>query len=93
MTTIDADGRLKFGIFLAPFHPEGQNPTLALERDLSQFALGNVSEADDASEQLAGVGPQRAGAHEQEKVAAIGIRHGGFEAAHLLPAGNGIENA
>jgi limonene 1,2-monooxygenase len=25
---------LKFGIFLAPFHPVGQNPTLALERDL-----------------------------------------------------------
>ena len=34
MTTIDADGRLTFGIFLAPFHPVGQNPTLALERDL-----------------------------------------------------------
>ncbi len=34
MTTIDAGGRLKFGIFLAPFHPVGQNPTLALERDL-----------------------------------------------------------
>ena len=34
MTTIDATGRLKFGIFLAPFHPVGQNPTLALERDL-----------------------------------------------------------
>ena len=27
-------GRLDFGIFLAPFHPVGQNPTLALERDL-----------------------------------------------------------
>jgi limonene 1,2-monooxygenase len=25
---------LSFGIFLAPFHPVGQNPTLALERDL-----------------------------------------------------------
>ena len=24
----------RFGIFLAPFHPFGQNPTLALERDL-----------------------------------------------------------
>ena len=34
MTTIDATGRLRFGIFLAPFHPVGQNPTLALERDL-----------------------------------------------------------
>jgi limonene 1,2-monooxygenase len=28
------DTRLRFGIFLAPFHPPGQNPTLALQRDL-----------------------------------------------------------
>jgi len=34
MTTVDAAGHLNFGIFLAPFHPVGQNPTLALERDL-----------------------------------------------------------
>src|ERR1700683_4994700 len=34
MTSIDADGFVRFGIFLAPFHPVGQNPTLALERDL-----------------------------------------------------------
>ncbi len=26
--------RMKFGIFLAPFHPVGENPTLAMERDL-----------------------------------------------------------
>jgi limonene 1,2-monooxygenase len=26
--------RLKFGIFLAPFHPLGEDPTLALDRDL-----------------------------------------------------------
>ena len=26
--------RLRFGTFLAPFHPAGQNPTLALQRDL-----------------------------------------------------------
>jgi limonene 1,2-monooxygenase len=25
---------MRFGIFLAPFHPAGENPTLALERDL-----------------------------------------------------------
>src|SRR5690606_34483296 len=25
---------MRFGIFLAPFHPNGQNPTYALERDL-----------------------------------------------------------
>ena len=29
-----AHAGLRFGIFLAPFHPVGQNPTLALERDL-----------------------------------------------------------
>ncbi len=34
MTTLDAPDDLRFGIFLAPFHPVGQNPTLALERDL-----------------------------------------------------------
>jgi limonene 1,2-monooxygenase len=28
------DWPLRFGIFLAPFHPAGQNPTLALQRDL-----------------------------------------------------------
>src|SRR5918992_5588687 len=28
------DRPLRFGIFLAPFHPVGQNPTLSLERDL-----------------------------------------------------------
>src|SRR3954465_5811704 len=26
--------RLRFGTFLAPFHPAGENPTLAVERDL-----------------------------------------------------------
>ena len=26
-------GRMKFGIFMAPFHPVGENPTLAIERD------------------------------------------------------------
>jgi alkanesulfonate monooxygenase SsuD/methylene tetrahydromethanopterin reductase-like flavin-dependent oxidoreductase (luciferase family) len=30
--------RLRFGIFLAPFHPPTQNPTLALERDLELVA-------------------------------------------------------
>jgi limonene 1,2-monooxygenase len=28
------DWPLRFGIFMAPFHPTGQNPTFALERDL-----------------------------------------------------------
>jgi len=26
--------RMKFGIFLGPFHPAGQNPTLAMDRDI-----------------------------------------------------------
>ena len=29
-----ADARIGFGLFLAPFHAVGENPTLALERDL-----------------------------------------------------------
>ncbi|HEY7268865.1 MAG TPA: LLM class flavin-dependent oxidoreductase [Dehalococcoidia bacterium] len=28
------ESRLKFGIFVAPFHRAGENPTLSLERDL-----------------------------------------------------------
>ena len=28
------DGRLRFGIFLAPFHDMKENPTLAMERDM-----------------------------------------------------------
>jgi len=30
----DAPERMKFGIFLAPFHELGENPTLAIHRDL-----------------------------------------------------------
>jgi limonene 1,2-monooxygenase len=29
------DWPMRFGIFMAPFHPTGQNPTLALQRDLA----------------------------------------------------------
>ena len=28
--------RLDFGIFLAPFHPVNENPTLSLQRDFEQ---------------------------------------------------------
>ena len=31
--------RIDFGVFLAPFHEVGENPTLALERDLDLIAL------------------------------------------------------
>jgi len=32
------DWPLRFGAFIAPFHPDGQNPTLALDRDLELVA-------------------------------------------------------
>ena len=31
---MDISNRMKFGVFMAPFHRVGENPTLALERDL-----------------------------------------------------------
>ena len=34
MTATASNGPRRFGVFLAPFPPTGQNPTLALERDL-----------------------------------------------------------
>ena len=34
MPSASSPERLNFGLFLAPFHPVGQNPTLALQRDL-----------------------------------------------------------
>jgi limonene 1,2-monooxygenase len=48
MTTLDAGDHLKFGIFLAPFHPVGQNPTLALERDLQLIEHLDVLGFDEA---------------------------------------------
>ncbi|KAB2349152.1 LLM class flavin-dependent oxidoreductase [Actinomadura rudentiformis] len=41
-------GPLRFGIFLAPFHPAGQNPTLALERDLDLIAHLDALGFDEA---------------------------------------------
>ena len=31
---MDISSKMKFGVFMAPFHRVGENPTLALERDL-----------------------------------------------------------
>ena len=31
---MNVPARMKFGVFMAPFHPTNENPTLALERDL-----------------------------------------------------------
>ena len=32
-------GRMRFGIFMAPFHPPGENPTLLLEQDVALVEL------------------------------------------------------
>lgn len=42
------DWPLKFGMFLAPFHPTGQNPTAALERDLDLVVLLDKLGYDEA---------------------------------------------
>ena len=34
--------RMDFGIFMAPFHWLGDNPTLALERDLETLSLIHI---------------------------------------------------
>ena len=34
LVSSDPTDRMSFGVFIAPHHPLGQNPTLALERDL-----------------------------------------------------------
>ena len=40
--------RLRFGTFLAPFHVPGQNPTLALQRDLELVAHLDALGYDEA---------------------------------------------
>ncbi|MFC6880919.1 MULTISPECIES: LLM class flavin-dependent oxidoreductase [Actinomadura] len=48
MSTPTQPGPRRFGIFLAPFHPPGQNPTLALERDLDLVAHLDALGFDEA---------------------------------------------
>ena len=40
--------RMKFGIFLAPFHWQGENPTLGLQRDLELIELLDDLDFDEA---------------------------------------------
>lgn len=40
--------RLKFGIFMAPFHRVGENPTLSLQRDLELIGLLDRLDYDEA---------------------------------------------
>lgn len=43
-----ASSRMKFGVFMAPFHRPGENPTLALERDLELLQWLDVLGFDEA---------------------------------------------
>src|SRR5256885_5163411 len=43
-----APTRMKFGVFMAPFHRPGENPTLALERDLEIIQWLDVLGFDEA---------------------------------------------
>jgi hypothetical protein len=36
---------LRFGVFYSPFHPVGQNPTLALEYDVALDAMDETTPA------------------------------------------------
>ena len=40
--------RMKFGIFMAPFHWKGENPTLSLERDLETIQWLDYLGVDEA---------------------------------------------
>src|SRR2546428_11957093 len=40
--------RMKFGVFMAPFHRPGENPTLALERDLELIQWLDILGFDEA---------------------------------------------
>src|SRR5262249_33209377 len=46
--TMALPARLKFGIFMAPFHPLGEDPTLAIERDLELLQWLDYLDFDEA---------------------------------------------
>jgi limonene 1,2-monooxygenase len=48
MSALADDHRLRFGIFMAPFHPAGENPTLALQRDLELIEHLDATGWDEA---------------------------------------------
>lgn len=45
---MNAPGRMKFGLFMAPFHRPGDNPTLALERDIELLQWLDMLGFDEA---------------------------------------------
>ena len=42
------NNKMKFGVFMAPFHRVGENPTLALDRDLELIQWLDVLGFDEA---------------------------------------------
>src|SRR5207237_5816492 len=51
--------RMRFGIFLAPFHPVGQSPTAALQRDLEM-----IQRLDDLGYDEAWIGEHHSAGYE-----------------------------
>src|SRR5262245_59164957 len=47
-TRMTVPARMKFGVFMAPFHRPGENPTLALERDMELLEWLDVLGFDEA---------------------------------------------
>ena len=68
--------RLRFGAFIAPFHPLDENPTLAIQRDLELVEWHGGADLECAPDQRSGDRPH-CGHHDDRRVA------GGQERVHL----------
>jgi limonene 1,2-monooxygenase len=77
---------LKFGIFLAPFHPVGQNPTLALERDLDL-----IQHLDRLGFDEAWVGEHHSSGHETIACPEMVLAAAG-ERTHRIRLGTGVNS-
>ena len=76
------DWPLRCGIFMAPFHPHGQNPTLALERDLEL-----VEHLDRLGFDEAWIGEHHSGGLRDHRLAgAVHRRRGRAHPAHQARA-------
>ena len=76
--------RLRFGIFLAPFHPAGENPTLALERDLELDRASRPDRVRRGVDRRAPLGRQR-----DHRVAGD-LHRGGGRAHENIKLGTGV---
>jgi limonene 1,2-monooxygenase len=80
------DWPLRFGIFLAPFHPVGQNPTLALERDLAL-----LEHLDDLGFDEAWIGEHHSAGYEIIASPEVFIAHAAARTKHLR-LGTGVSS-